>query len=100
MKFVIALFCLLLLAGCQSNGGSNALPAGYVQACGAFNVAYQSALQLRIQGRLTSVEIADVDKAYMAVAPLCTGALPMDRAVAQVQILSAVATLTTMEQTK
>ena len=50
----------------------------FVQACGAYNVALNSAVQLRISGKLSPSEIDSVTLVDQTVFPLCTGTLPTD----------------------
>ena len=66
----------------------------FVQACGAYNVALNSAVQLRLSGKLSPSEIDSVTLVDQTVFPLCTGPLPADGSSALATVEAATAKLT------
>jgi len=104
MLIVLALGSALLMGGCASIAGPAATPQSaqiaYTQACAAYGAAFDAALQMRIAGKLTQVQIDQVTMVDAQITPICTGALPADPTSATQQITAAVTTLAILEAIK
>jgi uncharacterized protein YceK len=99
-----AIAVMALTAGCAAITGSNATTqsaqVSYVQACAAYDAAFNAALQARAQGKLNPAQISQVNLIDAQITPICTGPLPADPVSATNQITTAVTTLAIMEAVK
>lgn len=93
----LAIIAVLVLAGCATQQSTQ---VGYTQACAAYGAAFDTALQLRVAGKLTRAQIDQVTLIDSQITPICTGTLPADPTAATQQITAAVTTLTILEVAK
>lgn len=94
MKKLLPLLVLAMLAGCATTQSAQ---VGYTQACAAYGVAFNGALQLRLAGKLNQSQIDNVTLLDQQITPICTGPLPADPAAATAQITAAVTTMTLLK---
>ncbi len=96
MKMLVAT-CFLSLVGCAGFGSQQASQASYVQACGAYSAALQTALELRKDGKLLPAQISAVTTLSEQITPLCSGPLPSNPATMMTKVSSAILTLTALQ---
>lgn len=94
MKKLLPLLALAMLAGCATTQSAQ---VGYTQACAAYGVAFNGALQLRLAGKLTQPQIDQVTVIDSQITPICTGPLPANPTAAAAQITAAVTTMTILK---
>ena len=92
MKTIIGLVCVFCLCACTSIAAQTP-QVTFVQACGAYNMAFQTALQLRIAGKLSPSQIDKITQIDTVVTPICTGPLPTNNVDLINQILTQTAAL-------
>lgn len=97
MKKIIAIALLCVLAACATTESAQ---TSYVKACAAYNAAFATALQLRIDGKLSKSEVDSITLISSQVTPICTGPLPANPEAATQQVTAAVTTITIMEAIK
>lgn len=88
---ILALLATLVLASCAT---SQQAQTTFVQSCGAYNVAFNGAIQLRLAGKLSSAEIDEITLLDKTVTPLCTGTLPSDPSTLIPQVEAAITQIT------
>jgi len=88
---------MLVLPACSTTQSTQ---ISYVQACAAYGVAFNTALNLRLAGKLSADQIAQVTILDSQITPVCTGPLPADTTAATAQITAAVANLAIIESIK
>jgi hypothetical protein len=93
-KLFLSMIALVCLAGCAT---TQTAQVGYTQACAAYGVAFNGALQLRLAGKLNQSQIDNVTLLDQQITPICTGPLPADPAAATAQIATAVTTMTLLK---
>jgi hypothetical protein len=87
----------LSLAGCATTPN---VQTGYVQACAMYEATFSTALQMRVDGKLSKSTIDQITLLDQQITPICTGPMPTDPTQAEVQITAAVTTLTILEASK
>ena len=93
MKTIIGLVCVFCLCACTTIATQNN-QVTFVQACGSYGLAFQTALQLRIAGKLSESQIEQITKIDNFVTPICTSPLPTNNADLINQIVTQTAALT------
>ena len=86
----LVLSATLTLSGCATTQNAQ---DGLVVACTAYSSAFEAALTLREQGKLTPTQIQAVTLLDSQVTPLCTGQLPADITTAITEVTAAITTL-------
>jgi hypothetical protein len=101
---VLALGSALALAGCGTAAVVTPAPispqvmqTAFVDGCAAWNVAFSTAYQLRLAGKLNQAQIDQVTLLDSQITPLCTGPLPTDATNATQQVTAAVASMAILE---
>ena len=104
MKKLILFTAILSLSGCALSPAANtqtvAAQTQFTQACGAYGVAFATALQLREAGQLSPAQIADVSRNDQLITPLCTGPMPTNATAATTEVMAAVTTLAVLSKGK
>lgn len=100
MKLIIMAISTMALTGCATAPGQIAAQTQFTQACGAYGVAFATALQLREAGQLSPAQIADVSQNDQIITPLCTGPMPTNAAAATTEVMAAVTTLAVISKGK
>lgn len=74
----LAVVALALLAGCAAPAkpDQTGLTVALVQACSAFGAARDTLTPLKVAGKLTLEQIAQVDKLRSVVNPVCLNPVP------------------------
>lgn len=90
---ITGLLCVLSLCACTTLA-TQSNQVTYVQACGSYGLAFQTALQLRLAGKLNQTQIDKITVIDNAITPICTGSLPTDNVTIINQIVTATASLT------
>jgi hypothetical protein len=98
----LLLIAVLALTGCVTapNADPKAAQLQYADACGAYGVAFATALQLRTAGKLSQSQISQITLVDSQVTPICTGAMPTNPAEAAAKVTQAIASLATIEAMK
>jgi hypothetical protein len=89
-----------VIAGCAPLSNVATVQQSYVQACGAYDAAFNVAVSLRQAGKLSKAEIDAVSLVDSQITPICTGPMPADPTAATQQITKAVTTLAVMTAVK
>ncbi len=76
------------------------LQTSLVEACSAYSTAFNAALDLRVQGKLSIPEINSITKFDDQVAPICNGTVPSNPAIQSSIVQAAIANLTAIKQGK
>lgn len=103
MKKLLLLPLMLVLTACAAfspTASTQQVQVQYVQACAAYGVAFNTALQLRQAGKLNQTQIDRITALDNQITPICTGSLPTNPQAAVTQIMAAVTTLSIIEATK
>ena len=66
----------------------------FVQSCGAYDIAFKGAIQLREAGQLTSTDIDTITLLDKTITPICTGPIPTNPDTATTQVEAAVTQIT------
>ena len=90
MTKMILICIALVLSACTTTQSTQ---VGYVQSCAAYGVAFNTALNLRLAGKLNKAQIDAVTAIDSQITPICTGPLPVDAKSATLQVTSAVTNL-------
>jgi hypothetical protein len=98
----LLLITVLALAGCATapNTDPRAAQLQYAEACGAYGVAFATALQLRVAGKLNQSQITQITLVDSQITPICTGTLPANPAEAAAKVTQAITSLATIEAMK
>ncbi len=92
-----------MLSGCSvfsPTATTQQVQADYVKACSAYSAAFSTALQLRVDGKLTRDEVVKITTVDNQIYPICTGPFPANPDVATQQITAAITTLVVLETAK
>src|SRR5574337_55025 len=97
MFFLLPLiFMMMLFGGCTTLSPQ----AQFVGACSTYATLFQTAVQLRTEGKLNQAQIQQVTMMDQSVTPLCLNPMPSDPTAATQAITQAITTLTILEAVK
>ncbi|MHB8914434.1 MAG: hypothetical protein ACYC4K_01325 [Thiobacillus sp.] len=100
MKLTLIALMALALTGCATAPAPATAQTQFVQACGAYGVAFAAALQLREAGQLSAAQIAYLSQNDVIITPICTGPMPTNAAAATTEIMTAVTTIAVITKGK
>ncbi len=89
----LTIIAMMAMAGCATQTPQ----VSAVQACAAYNAAYNSAVTLREQGKLSPAQITEIDNIYAVAAPICTGPMPTTTSQQAATVINAAAIISTMK---
>jgi len=87
---------MMLLGGCATISPQ----AQFLGACSTYATLFQTAVQLRSEGKLNQAQIQQVTLMDQSITPLCTNPMPSDPVTATQSVTRAITTLTILESVK